>query len=215
MKNIMKTVKKDYEKRSNNAYDLLYKFYGLIPAEYRDKIEYKEFANVLWFNGKMIGDLKNIAEITTGNNNRIIKCIYLIKADFTNVGMESSLMNIVFHLNEDNNKYDCKISDWKIDHITNKDMTALEQFEDWFAWYKGSNETIIINNKQIPIKQFEFFVYDSSDNLKITYAEPIGRYEWKLKDENMDREFNVTDSIDCDLEDDEELTPVGEGEMPF
>ena len=195
----------------------MYKFYELTPTEYRDKIEYKEHANVLWFNGKLIENLNNISLITTGNYNRIVKCIHLIKTDFINVGVEFSEMEIIFHLNEDTNKHDCKISDWKIDHTAKQD-TALQQFEDWFAWYKGHNETIILNNKQISTKEFEFFVYDVNENLKIIYAEPIGRYEWKLKDENMDREFTITDSIDCDLEneqDNEDITPLPEGYMPF
>lgn len=60
MNELLKEVKKDYNKRGNKNYDNLYKLYELLPLNFEDKLKYEDKLDGLWFDGNFLGDLSDL-----------------------------------------------------------------------------------------------------------------------------------------------------------
>ncbi|EES48756.1 hypothetical protein NE172_04870 [Clostridium botulinum] len=103
-KNLLKEVKKDFEKRGNKNYDLLYSLYALVPNKHRDSIVYHQMEDVgvdnLFIGAVHIGKLEDISDIYSDiKNDNEVEAIKFEKMN-TNTGEIYKTKRVVFYINE-------------------------------------------------------------------------------------------------------------------
>lgn len=105
MSSILAKVKRDYEKRGDKTYDLLYTLYALVPEKFKDSIIYHESIDSLFvgvFHLQHLKEISNIYEVPKGESDDDIHTIIKFEKMALQTGEVYATRTIVFKYNDNN-----------------------------------------------------------------------------------------------------------------